>query len=737
MTMYTITLKPIYSCPASEIPEDVKLPDGWTLAWHQKETLEAVRDPNIDVIFNTAMTGDGKSLAAYLEPLLTNFYAIGLYPTNELARDQEGQIGGYIEIFQPEDEPRVNRLSSAELELYAERENLKKANAIATRMSQSEILISNPDMFHYLHRGAYLIPKLENPDKLWNSLDKNFDLFIFDEFHVFSAPQIASVLNTMMLIRRTNRRKKFLFLSATPDTQLLEKLEKADFNYCCIDPIAEGKYEFPETSDRVEELKAQGWRQVAREIELSFVPLESAFAASENWLKENKALILQQFQAYPNTKGAAILNSIAAIKRLLPIFQELLEPHGLTVGENTGLSGSQEKARSLDCDLVLGTSTIDVGVDFKINFLIFESSDTGNFIQRLGRLGRHDGYEKDREIVRFKNFSAYALVPQFLVERLFPQEFSDKESPKNIQKQTLEIGKHYDRIYFNEAIKDNYRKINDFSGYYKRWGSVQSFKLWYDLGHRNLKNQYAGSREKFKQDCEKVFETNIKRAAGCVIKWGRKWQELSGKKGNPIFDDASSFRGSSPLQCGLYDQTEEYEGDRFKTYDLPGILSNLEIGMWPEAGFMRSLAYTPKRLDRPIPKGRFRHCLAFMTLKGYREERLNWRFTYSGSLQPIADAWKVQVLTGIEIWQPENFWVKEINQKLQKQGLVCYVLSRRCREVRYRLQLPMHFALYPISDESSLHDADPPYSIAIGQAALLLDTLAYRLKSKGGEIWIC
>jgi len=36
-------------------------------------------------------------------------------------------------------------------------------------------------------------------------------------------------------------------------------------------------------------------------------------------------------------------------------------------------------------DLVLGTSTIDVGVDFKINFLIFESESAGSFIQRLGR----------------------------------------------------------------------------------------------------------------------------------------------------------------------------------------------------------------------------------------------------------------------------------------------------------------------------------------------------------------
>jgi CRISPR-associated endonuclease/helicase Cas3 len=162
----------------------VKLPDGWSLSWHQVATLEAIRDPNIDVIFNTAMTGDGKSLAAYLETLLTDFCAIGLYPTNELARDQETQIQDYIEKFQPDIKPRVVRLSGQELEIYAENENLKKAAAIATRTGQAEILLTNPDIFHYLHRGAYLTLD-DSPDKLWNRIDKDFNLYISDEFHVF------------------------------------------------------------------------------------------------------------------------------------------------------------------------------------------------------------------------------------------------------------------------------------------------------------------------------------------------------------------------------------------------------------------------------------------------------------------------------------------------------------------------------------------------------------------------
>ncbi len=724
MSEYYITLKPVYACPA-ETPPNVQLPSGWQLVWHQVETLKALRDPEIDVIINVAMTGDGKSLAAYLETLSTDFCAIGLYPTNELARDQERQIQSYISTFQPQFEPRVNRLSGADLELYAEQENIKKAAAIATRSKQSEVLLSNPDIFHYLHRGAYLTP-FDNPDKLWNRIDKNFDVFIFDEFHVFAAPQIASVLNTMLLIRRTNRQKKFLFLSATPDEQLIEKLEIAGFSYKIIDPNQSQKYKFPTTSEAESNLQQQSWRQVSRAITLNFISLESTFSASETWLKVNQNLILQYFQENPGSRGAVILNSIAAVKRLVPQFREFLTPHGLTVGENTGLSGRQTKLESLDCDLVFGTSTIDVGVDFKINLLIFESADAGNFIQRLGRLGRHADYIKNGVKVKFNSFTAYALIPKFLVERLFTQD----NAP-------FQTGESYDRVFLNQAIYHNFRQINNFSGYYRRWGAVQSFNLWYSLGNAKIQSSYAVSREKFKQDCEQVFDTNFKRVVGCVKKWSQEWQAKAHKKGNPIFSDASSFRGSSPLQCGLYDQTEINEIDRFKTYDLPGILSNLDIGIWTEAGFMRSLRDTVHRTGNAIAKGHFKHCIAFMTLRGYREERLNWKFTYSGNLQDIADAWKVQVLVGIEVWQPENRWISGINQRLRKQGIVSYVLPHPVAEIRQRLQLPMHFALYPISDATSIHDATPPYSIAMGQAALLLDTLAYRFKSKGGEVWIC
>ncbi len=392
MNEYFITLKSVYSCPATESTDKLKLPENWRLSWHQLETWKALQNPDIDVVFNTAMTGDGKSLAAYLSSLQSKEYCIALYPTNELARDQEKQVQDYIATFQPRNDPRVVRLSGADLEIYAEQEELKKSGAIATRIAQSDIILTNPDIFHYLHRGAYLTPK-DSPDQLWQRLDKNFDLFIFDEFHFFAAPQIASVINTLLLIRCTNRRKKFLFLSATPNQELKERLEQPEFRCYEINPIAENKYQFPDTPEQAKALSSEGWRRVTGEILLNFIPLESSGNSSEKWLKENRDLILQKFQDKPGSKGAIILNSIAAVKRLTPFFKTLLSPYSLEVGENTGLSGKEVKSQSLSADLVIGTSTINVGVDFKINFLFFEAADGGNFIQRLGRLGRHEGYD--------------------------------------------------------------------------------------------------------------------------------------------------------------------------------------------------------------------------------------------------------------------------------------------------------------------------------------------------------
>ncbi len=230
---------------------------------------------------------------------------------------------------------------------------MRKADAIATRTSQREILLTNPDIFHYLRRGAYLMPEKENPDKLWGRIDDKFHLFIFDEFHIFSAPQVASVINTILLMWYTKwRNKKYLFLSATPNEDLLQCLQEAGLNTYVIDPGSSGKYQFPDTSEQCQALEDEKWRKVSRGIQLNFVSLEPSSRYSEQWLKENAQVVLDYLLQHPASKGAIILNSIASVKRLTPFFQGFLKPHGFTVGENTGLSGKTTREESRKADLI-------------------------------------------------------------------------------------------------------------------------------------------------------------------------------------------------------------------------------------------------------------------------------------------------------------------------------------------------------------------------------------------------
>ena len=88
--IYTL---PVYSQIAENTPDEIVrlLPPKWKLSQHQLDTymvMNARTGP--DIVFNTAMTGDGKSLAGQLNALITDgpYTIFGMYPTNELIRDQ-------------------------------------------------------------------------------------------------------------------------------------------------------------------------------------------------------------------------------------------------------------------------------------------------------------------------------------------------------------------------------------------------------------------------------------------------------------------------------------------------------------------------------------------------------------------------------------------------------------------------------------------------------------------------
>src|SRR5262249_727349 len=147
---------------------------------------------------------------------------MGLYPTNELSRDQANQVDGYVNhLSLSANKLRVCRLGSEQLTEYAEEHNLTRQTALLSHIENHQILLANPDIYHLILNGYYL-RRNDNTDKVFSPLIMNFELTVFDEFHIFSAPQIVSVVNAMLLTRAVfgAGRRKFLFLSATPAPQM-------------------------------------------------------------------------------------------------------------------------------------------------------------------------------------------------------------------------------------------------------------------------------------------------------------------------------------------------------------------------------------------------------------------------------------------------------------------------------------------------------------------------------------
>ncbi|MGB3758409.1 MAG: type I-D CRISPR-associated helicase Cas3' [Rivularia sp. (in: cyanobacteria)] len=702
MSNYSIYLKPVYSQTVST-PDGVQLPDNWSLSWHQVETYKALQDPNIMVIFNTAMTGDGKSLAAFLAAMNKRTYSLAMYPTNELVRDQQKQVQGYKAKFQPKYDPQIYRLTAAILEDYVNTGKLpSKLEGLEDISTLNEILLTNPDLFHYIHNFYYLRGKIDNPDRLFRRIDERYKLFIYDEFHIFTSPQIASVINTILLIKNTtNHPKKFLFLSATPNELLQGFLENAGIKPKIINPADVGAYKFDSEGEN------QGWRQISQPINLTFPhALEPNLRSSYEWLEENaEKVILKFFQDNPNSKGAIILNSIAAVKKLLPRFKAIFEPQW-KVRENTGLTGETEKRDSVEeADLLLGTSTIDVGVDFRINFLVFEAADAGNFIQRFGRLGRHEGFEI---------YQGYALIPNFLVARLF-----EDKSP------LLQDNETYDRITFTNAIRNSWINRNEFERYPKRWGGIQSAYIYSKLqGNKYMKEKYPDVAKKFGSDIQKALGISIKQMNG-------QFYRCQNEGKTKIIDEARSFRGSSQLDCAIYDLTNpnEPEADRFKMYNLPGILGNFIFELWDEKSFIK------KAKKAGILTKRFEKALCYLKLKDFQEVRENWHFFYPGNIREFAQTSKVQVLKDLEICQPYKYGIQQISDAVSRRKLVCFISDRDRNYLRAVLRLPMHFQVFPLTNQPE--NRSSWYSIAFGQHALLLETLTWHWKPKDDQGWIC
>jgi CRISPR-associated endonuclease/helicase Cas3 len=704
---------PVYSKVADTVPDSIRnrLPDGWRLSQHQVETYRALTDPaGPDVVFNTAMTGDGKSLAGQLPSLIEGWQRslFAMYPTNELIRDQLRQAQHTWAAWQ-QVPSQIRHLDSAELDHLMEPQDFsQRGDALLSTFQNSEILLTNPDIFHYVMQTFYRRQgkKGDAPDKIIGPLIELFAQFTFDEFHIFETPQTVSVLNAMLLIYEMmgRQRKRFLFQSATPSVLMQEYLERAGLTHRIISGHYLHQWHAPDPAQ---------WRPILRGSDIYF-----SSGTMEEWVDQHgEDILLAFFQEHsPAAKGAVIVNSVAQAKRLVSRLRALLEPHGITIGENTGLTSRTQRTNSYQCDLLVGTSTVDVGVDFLINFLLFESRDAGSFLQRLGRLGRHTGYEREGRYYEFGDrFEAHALLPRWTLESPFSNQ--TEESVRLIDEMET------DRETLIAAIQAAFPPATDFAQYARYWGGLQSARVIRELGQYVVRGQYEILRQRLAQRYQQTFQIHL----------GRKAADLNTlhKTQRQLLEEATAFRGGSYFTCGVLDVTEQGP-DQIKTYDLFSLIANAELSELSEDEFWSTVDhYALER--RPLER---QQLVAFFRLHGFRAERTQYHI----ALQQDLMTWGVErfgvatVVTGVTVdtaFAHDIPTLNRINRSLEQRKLPALLCAGHDPfELKRRLRLPLLFPLYALRSRDGLNEG----TIAFGREALLLDVaLKYRQLDCGGQ----
>ncbi len=681
--MNPIKVLPVYS-QLSQSDPIAGVPTAISLRRHQAETYNAICDPDIDVVFNTAMTGDGKSLAAYLPALVDNRRVLAMYPTNELIRDQRDQIKTYCDLFSSNITPEG--MDSEHLyDLRAELELGSQTSAIEFLAEGHEVLLTNPDIFNLIANFKYM-SEHQNPDRLLQTILNCYDVFLFDEFHIYDVSQVVSVLTAMLYVieqaQGTRDRKKFVFLSATPNPLLLECLEQSGLRH----KIIEGDYRF-ENADE------QSWSQICQPFTLHF---HGIGRQTEAWIQSRYEEIANWFSENPGARGAIIVNSVASAKRIVAFLKERHDVGEFpSVGEITGLTGKLERKSARDKDILVGTSTVDVGVDFKINYLIFEALDAGIWIQRLGRLGRHTGYKHNGKSITFRNFVAHSLLPKYVAERIEAADI-----PGEVNKTSL-----IDSMQNEEKDKRIFSPTNDFRNYQRSWGWLHPAHVINTLGHPRLRDNYASLREQLTETYNNVFKLNI----GERVKW---YYKITQERPEIIENVVTHFRGETPFTCGILDQND----GEIKTYDLLWILRNAETEWINKHDFMEIAQ------ARDIQPHRYKYVDVYLRLLKYRPEPERLRLRYNKAIfsRFSEDTYcKVKVRQGFQI--DGNFQgINKINRLLKRKKLLCLIRKESVDKLRAYLRLPPLFGISRLIDSEG-----NPLSVIFFKDALLLQSLPY------------
>lgn len=382
-------------------------------AWDQHPTL-----------LLAAKTGTGKTRAAMLPILKRREWAVTVYPTNELLRDQVRAVAAFASdegvaplVLTPEtwnNENRATAYSAADfvlvpvdgplLDRWQDAMRCRSRGETLRRLlnpDKPKIVFTNPDILFLILALGYHAEALQALQR--------YRTLIADEFHLYQGVELAHALAMIALARGFGAFERVVLLSATPPADVRDVLAQAIAPTVIESSVPAGLTSGPSrTAVYAVEVTPIQVVPGSDPVEVLVERILDLRPELERLRAENAD------EAY--LPAVVIVNSVINAIRL----EDRLVEAGVARDALAIIRGLSHRSirQTRGKLLALGTSAIEVGVDFRCDYLLFEASEAASFLQRFGRVGRH------------RRGKAIALVP--------PNAFAGMEALEEIDRGDFE-----------------------------------------------------------------------------------------------------------------------------------------------------------------------------------------------------------------------------------------------------------------------------------------------------------
>jgi CRISPR-associated endonuclease/helicase Cas3 len=655
-------------------------------------------------LFLVTPTGSGKTLASYAHSILTGEPVLGVYPTNELIADQERALRAE---FEASGTNRVLRVDSSELDRWQINFDLKRhSETLETLMHWRPVLLTNPDILFYIFFGLYQgLPGIAQ--RLFRLVGDVFSTFVFDEFHLYNIKQVADVAFLIGTLQRINptRGRIFIFASATPSSPIISLLrEKLGIRVEIIEAMPS---EIPHA------------RVIAHPLRLILIPTDLDRWQGTAAFTESIGIIDAFRQNYSQGRFVAIFDAVAGAIEVARYFRNRYP--GIAVGEVHGFSSHTSREEATKQQVTVGTSTIEVGVDFKAerekDFLIFEARTAGQFIQRLGRIARHD---KSLPIPHYALALAPAYVCNFLTGVL-------AEKPSITRKELYSL------------IEEAYVQPEDLQSYLRRHAPAELYAAIRFIRPMFQPDDQPRVSQSLEEILSSITDSTVSQAAGKH----RSYEERG------ILAPLLTFRGAE-FEAALLDRRGEDPGFPAKRYNLFFLLRRGAFEEMGEEDFINEI----EALGRKHPEwseevARERR---FAKLIERGEEKLlgvYGHFHLKGLLPEARRVWfevgqdeiwgkkgDITVISGLSLATDLPAPLRQLNRFFQKKRLVSWFTDSPPSTIRFGRALPALFSVYELRVILPGGKAsNSRWSIAFNQTAFFLSSLYWR-KSGLNEAFI-